>query len=60
MRIRYTFAIDVEHEDYNSLEELYDELNEFRAANRDILALKALLYDPELNIDIELTSVEEV
>lgn len=60
MKARYTFIIDVEHDDYDSLDELIEELTEFRKNHKDIFCLSSLLYDPELLIDIELTSVEEL
>ena len=30
MKARYTFIIDVEHDDYDSLDELIEELTEFQ------------------------------
>lgn len=60
MKARYTFIIDVEHDDYDSLDELTEELTEFRKNHKDIFCLSSLLNDPELPIDIELTSVEEL
>lgn len=61
IRARYTFTIDVTHEDYNTLDELLNDLDEYRTSiKNDMLTMRAFLYDPELDIDVELTSVEDL
>lgn len=60
MRARYTFTIDTEHEDYQSLDELLKELEEVRKDHEDIFCLRTLMYSAELPIDVELTTVEDL
>lgn len=61
IRARYTFTIDVIHEEYKSFDELLKDVDEFRTNTKnDLLTMGALLYDPELDIDVELTSVEDL
>lgn len=61
IRARYTFTIDVIHEDYNTFDELLNDLDEYRTSiKNDMLTMRSFLYDPELDIDVELTSVEDL
>lgn len=56
MRVRYTFTIDTEHEDYQSLDELLEELS----ITPDRFYLSTLMHDAKLHIDVELTAVEDL